>query len=61
MYFLLLPCFVEISEFSANRVDSDQTPRSVAFNLGLHCLSISIYWMLGLNRLICEIQRKFFP
>ena len=25
--FLLLPCFVEISEFNANSVDPDQTPR----------------------------------
>ena len=38
---LLLSCFVEISEINANRVDPDQTPRSAASDLGLHCLSVS--------------------
>ena len=32
-FFLLLPCFVEISETDVNSVDLDQTPRSVALNL----------------------------
>ena len=29
--FLLLSCFVEVSEFNANSVDPDQTPRSALF------------------------------
>ena len=41
---LLLPCFIGISEINANRVDPDQTPRSVASDLGLHCLSVSLLW-----------------
>ena len=41
---LLLPCFVEISKFNANSVDPDQTPRSVASDLGLHILPISLLW-----------------
>ena len=36
--FLLLPCFLEIPVLNANCVDPDQTPRSVASDLGLHCL-----------------------
>ena len=39
---LLLPCFIEITVFNANRVDPDQTPRSAASDLGLHCLPMSI-------------------
>ena len=34
--------FVEISEFNANSVDPDQTPRSVASDLGLHYLLMSL-------------------
>ena len=45
---LLLPCFIEISVFNANRVDPDQTPRSAASDLGLHCLSMSLLWNAGL-------------
>ena len=41
---LLLLYFIEISEFNANSVDPDQTPRSVASDLGLHCLPMSILW-----------------
>ena len=33
-----------ILEFNANSVDSDQTPRSVASDLGLHCLPMSLLW-----------------
>ena len=40
--FLLLPCCIEICLFNANSVDSDQTPRSVASDLGLHCLPMSL-------------------
>ena len=42
--FLSLSCFVEISELHANSIDSDQTPRSVASDLGLHCLPLSLLW-----------------
>ena len=47
-YFLLLsPCFIEILVFNANSVDPDQTPRSatprsVASDLGLHSLPMSL-------------------
>ena len=37
-FFLLLSCFVEISEFNSHSVDPDQTPRSVASDPDLHCL-----------------------
>ena len=39
---LLLPCFIEISDFNLNSVDSDQTPRFAASDLGLHCLPMSL-------------------
>ena len=38
--FLLLPCFIEITVINANSVDPDQTPRSAASDLGLHCLPV---------------------
>ena len=41
--FLLLSCFVEISELNANSVDPDQ-PRSAASDLGLYCLPMSFLW-----------------
>ena len=44
VYFLLLPCFKEFPLFNANTVDPDQTPRSVASDLGLHCLVMSLLW-----------------
>ena len=40
--FLLLSCFEETSELNANNVDPDQTPRSAASDLGLHCLPMSL-------------------
>ena len=42
--FLLLPCFIEITVFNANSVDPDQTPRSVASDLDLHYLTMSLLW-----------------
>ena len=42
--FLLLSCFVEISELNANSVDPDQTPRSASSDPGLHCLPMSLLW-----------------
>ena len=40
----IISCFVEISELNANSVDPDQTPRSAASDLGLHCLPMSHLW-----------------
>ena len=42
--FLLLPYYIEIPVFNANSVDPDQTPRSAASDLGLHCLPMSLLW-----------------
>ena len=39
---LLLLCFIESPVFNANSVDPDQTPRSAASDLGLHCLPVSL-------------------
>ena len=47
-YFLLLPCFIGVSELNANSVDPDQTPRSAASDLGLHCLPMSLLRDAGL-------------
>ena len=40
---LVLPCFIEIPEFNANSVDTDQTPRSAASDLDLHCFPMSLF------------------
>ena len=37
-------------EFNANSADPDQTPRSVASDLGLHCLPVSHLWDARLKR-----------
>ena len=43
--FLLLPCFfTEIPVLRANRADPNQTPRSVASDLGPHCLPRQLKW-----------------
>ena len=42
--FLLLSCFEEISELNANSVDPDQMPHSVASDLGLYCLPMTLLW-----------------
>ena len=41
---LLLSHFLEIHVCSAKSVDPDQMPHSVASDLGLHCLQMSILW-----------------
>ena len=41
LVFLSSPCFVETSVLNANSVDPDQTPRSAASDLGLHCLPMA--------------------
>ena len=42
-YFLVLLCFIEIPVLHANSVDPDQTPHSVASDLGLHRLPINLF------------------
>ena len=44
LVFLLLLWFTEIPVFNANSVDPDQTPRSAASDLDLHCLPMSLLW-----------------
>ena len=41
--------FVEISELNANSVDPDQMPHSVAAELGLHGLPMSLLWAARLR------------
>ena len=41
---LLSLSFAEIPVFIVNSVDPDQTLRSVASDLGLHCLTMSRLW-----------------
>ena len=43
-WFLLSPGFIEILIFNANSVDPDQTLRSAASDLSLHCLPMSLLW-----------------
>ena len=43
-WFLYSSCNVETSEFNANSADPDQMPHSVASDLGLHCLPMSLLW-----------------
>ena len=45
----LLSCFEEIFEQNATSVDPDQTPRSVASDLGLHCLHMPLLWDVRLK------------
>ena len=46
---LLLSCFAEISKLNANGVDPDQTPRSAASGLDLHCLPMPLLRDTGLE------------
>ena len=41
---LIITVIVGISELNANSIDADQTPRSAAFDLGLHRLPVSLLW-----------------
>ena len=38
---LIITMFIEMPVVNANSVDPDQTPRSAASDLGLHCLSVT--------------------
>ena len=42
VWLVFIIIIVEISELIANSVDPDQTPRSAASGLGLHCLPMSL-------------------
>ena len=57
---LLLPSSIEIPTLDANSVDPDQTPRSMASDLGLHCLQRSHVWELDINGLkfLIEISQE---
>ena len=35
--------FIDIPVFNANRVDPDQMPHDVASDMGLHCLSLTLF------------------
>ena len=41
--FLFVTCSTEIPVFNAKSADPDQMPRSVASDLGLHCLLLSLF------------------
>ena len=63
---------MEIIELNANSVDPDQTPRSAASDLGLHCLPMFLLWdarhkwvkdshltlLCDHNFLICQARNK---
>ena len=40
-FFIIISCFIEIPVFNAKSVDADQTPRSAASDLCLHCFGMS--------------------
>ena len=42
--FSVLSFIIEIHVLNANSVDPDQMPHSVASDLGLHCLPMSLLW-----------------
>ena len=44
LLFIIIIFCLEISELNANSEDPDQTPRSAASDLGLHCLPMSLLW-----------------
>ena len=48
--------FAEIFEFNANRVDPDLTPYSVASDLDLHCLLMSLLWDARLKWVKCFVE-----
>ena len=43
LFIIILPCFREIPVLNANSVDPDQTSRSVASDMGLQSLPMSLY------------------
>ena len=53
--FLLLPCFIEVPVFNASSLNPDQTPRSAASDLSLHCLPLSRCVMVH-----CEFNGPYY-
>ena len=49
-----------MAKLFANRGDPDQTPRSAASDLGLHCLQLSFYGSPDYNRLEWTSFQKGF-
>ena len=47
---LTITMFIEIPVVNTNSVDPDQTPRSAASDLGLHCLPMSYLWAASHKR-----------
>ena len=43
-YYVVFFFLLEITVVNANNVDPDQTPRSAASDLGLHCLPMSLFF-----------------
>ena len=46
-----------MSKVNANSAEPDQTPRSAASDLGLHCLSMSLLWdarLKWIKEVICR-------
>ena len=59
-WLLLSPCFTEIPVCNANNVNPDQTPRSAASDLGLHCMPMFLFnGTLGLNAMAVEVESFF--
>ena len=50
-----------MSVFYANSVDPDQTPRSAASDLDLHCLLVSLLWdAIGIINILGRFSRFFY-
>ena len=55
----IIVMYYKIVELNANSVDPDQTPRSSASDLGLHCLPISLLWdarLIWVNFVVSRIE-----
>ena len=56
LVFIINICFIEIPVVNANSEDPDQTPRSAASDLGLHCLLIIFFGVYRLE----WVKGKFY-
>ena len=56
--FLLLSCFIEISELNANSINPHQTPYTAVSDLGRHCLPMSLLWDARLIWVNSIFQKK---
>ena len=60
LYFVIVQklgsSIIGIPVLNANSEDLDQTPHSAASDLGLHCLSMSIFETLGIHGLKLQIS-----